>query len=71
MNRIPVVSSNLRSVGYDQATRTLEIEFIKSGIYRFSGVPESVYVALMRADSHGSFFDHHIKDAGYPYQRIA
>lgn len=27
MNRTPVSSSNLKSVGYDQSSNTLEIEF--------------------------------------------
>ncbi|KAA1194840.1 KTSC domain-containing protein [Photorhabdus heterorhabditis] len=27
MNRVPVSSSNLHSVGYNQATKTLEIAF--------------------------------------------
>jgi KTSC domain len=56
MNRISVSSSNLASVGYDQTTQMLEIEFLHGGIYQYSGVPSSVYDGLMTADSHGSYF---------------
>lgn len=33
MNRVPVSSSNLRAVGYDPNTRTLEVEFLNGGLY--------------------------------------
>lgn len=70
MNRTVVTSSNLRSVGYDPATQTLEIEFLKSGVYQYSGVPQSVYNELMSASSHGTYFDQFIKKAGYSYRRV-
>lgn len=65
MNRIAVSSSNLASVGYDPANQLLEVEFLHGGIYQYSGVPSSVYDGLMAADSHGSYFDIHVKKAGY------
>jgi hypothetical protein len=71
MNRIPVSSSNLASVGYDPATQTLEIEFLHGAIYQYSGVPSSVYEGLMAADSHGTYFDRYVKKAGYRYQKIS
>lgn len=70
MNRIPVSSSNLRSVGYDPITQTLEVEFLNGGLYRYSGVPASVYSGLMSAASHGSYFDTHVKKAGYPCTKL-
>jgi hypothetical protein len=39
MIRQPVGSSNLRSVGYDPATRTLEIAFNIGAICQYDGVP--------------------------------
>lgn len=62
MNRQPVSSSNIRSIGYDSKSQTLEIEFHSSGIYQYFNVPESIYNALMSASSHGSYFHRHIKD---------
>jgi len=69
MKRITVSSSNLRSVGYDEATQTLEIEFHSGGVYQYSSVPRSVYEGLMGASSHGKYFHAHIKGV-YPYRRI-
>ena len=62
MNRQNVSSSNIRSIGYDLKSQTLEIEFHSGGIYQYFNVPNSRYNALMSASSHGSFFHHHIKD---------
>jgi KTSC domain len=70
MNRISVSSSSLASVGYDPAIQSLEVEFLHGGIYRYSGIPSSVYNGLMAADSHGTYFDQYVKKAGYSYQKI-
>ena len=69
MNRQPVSSSNLRSVGYDSSTKTLEIEFNSGGVYQYYGVPPIVYQELMNAPSHGKYFHAHIKGV-YRYARI-
>lgn len=70
MKRQEVVSSNLRSVGYDEATRTLEIEFRSGRVYRYIEVPRDVYEELMSADSLGRYFNKYIREA-YPYSRAA
>jgi KTSC domain len=70
MNRIPVSSSNLASIGYDPVTQTLEVEFLHGGVYQYSDVSPSVYDGLMEAESHGSYFDRHVKKAGYSYRKI-
>ena len=70
MDRIPVSSSNLRAVGYDPDSNSLEIEFLNGGLYRYSGVPASVHAGLMSASSHGSYFDANIKKCGYPYTKL-
>jgi len=69
MNRLPVSSSDLRSVGYDSSTNTLEIEFNSGGIYQYRGVPPAIYEGLMSASSHGKYFHAHIKNV-YPYTKI-
>lgn len=70
MNRQYVNSSNLRSIGYDQASQTLEIEFHSGRVYQYYGVPLSVYTGLMNASSHGTFFHRFIKGR-YSDARIA
>jgi len=61
MERQPVTSSNIRGIGYDPKSQTLEIEFHGTGIYQYFKVPQSVYNALMSASSLGSYFARHIK----------
>jgi hypothetical protein len=61
MNRTPVSSSNVASVGYDPHTMTLEVEFVKGSVYHYFDVPQSVYDAMMSAASIGSFLNQHIK----------
>lgn len=70
MERIPVSSSNLASVGYDLNSAILEVEFNHGGIYQYSGVPEEVHQGLMGAGSHGSYFDQFVKKAGYAYAKV-
>ncbi len=70
MQRQPVVSSLLRSVGYDPASSVLEVELIEPGhVYEYFDVPYSVFEELMNADSLGSYFNEFIKDL-YPYRRV-
>lgn len=69
MNRTQLSSSNLRSVGYDPAASTLEVEFRHGGIYQYFDVPEAQHTGLMSAYSHGSYFDTFIKNGGYAYHQ--
>ncbi len=69
MNRIPVRSSNIRSIGYDEASGTLEVEFHNGSIYQYYEVPEIVYRNLMHASSKGSYLHRHIRGR-YPFQRV-
>ena len=55
MNRTPVSSSNVLSVGYDAKTMKLEVEFKDGAVYQYFDVPAAVYQGLMRADSKGAF----------------
>ena len=70
MERQHVSSSNLKSIGYDPTTRTLEIEFLNGGLCQYSGIPDSVYQGLISASSHGQYFDSYIKKGGYSYKKI-
>lgn len=69
MERVPVSSSNLRSIGYDPESQTLEIEFNSGGTYQYFGVPATEYEALMAAGSHGTYFQANIRNR-YPYQKL-
>lgn len=49
----PVRSTNVRSVGYSQAERVLEVAFHSGGVYRYDNVPADVHSALMASPSKG------------------
>jgi len=65
MHRIPVRSSVIATVGYDDETAVLEVEFRSGDRYRYFAVPPSVHKALLEADSPGAYFNTHISDR-YP-----
>ena len=64
-----VSSTDLRSVGYEPITMTLEVEFNSGGLYHYFGVPIVVFDSLMSASSQGQFFHRFIKDR-YRYRRL-
>ena len=68
MQRVPVTSSVMTSVGYED--ETLEIEFTSGDVYQYFDVPEPIHQALMRAESHGTFFNSHLRDA-YRFGRVS
>ena len=69
MERKPVNSSNLISVGYDLKSKTLEIEF-KNGIYQYIGVPIGIYESLMKAQSKGKYFHRFIRGR-FPDKKVS
>ncbi|MYC36737.1 MAG: KTSC domain-containing protein [Chloroflexi bacterium] len=68
MNRTPVNSRSLASVGYDVDSMTLEVEFLDGQVYQYFDVPEFEHQSLMQADSHGTYFHANIRNT-YRYTR--
>ena len=69
MNRDPVISSNVASVGYEPYTMVLEVEYIHGGVYQYFDVPEGVYREMMASESIGKFLNQHVKGS-YRYVRL-
>lgn len=69
MDRTPVSSSTVTSVGYDPDTLTLEVEYFSGGTYQYMNVPQDVYNELMASSSVGSYLARNIKNL-YPYSRV-
>jgi len=69
MDRHLVASSNVRAIGYDSATQTLEVEFQSGWVYQYYGVSKYLYQQIMQASSKGRFLNQYIKNA-YPYSRV-
>jgi hypothetical protein len=56
---IPVESSAIRAIGWNDSTLT--VEFQNGRIYDHPGVPYSVYEGLMQASSKGAYYNHYIR----------
>ena len=69
MDRKRVNSAKLRSVGYDEKTRTLEIEMSNGQVYQYVGVFPEVYRRFMAAPNPSSFFDDKIAEE-YTAKRV-
>lgn len=67
MRMVRLRSSNLAAAGHEGTV--LEIEFTDGGLYRYLGVPESVFQGLLAAPSAGRFFHKWIKGR-YRFQRL-
>ena len=57
MNIKSVESATLAAIGYDDAHEILQLEFRSRAVYRYFGVPGSVYEALVTAPSKGRYFN--------------
>ena len=69
MERIPVTSSNIASIGFDEDSSTLEIEFNSGAVYQYFDVPLVVYEGMIEADSKGQYLAQHIKGQ-YRYVKV-
>ncbi|HSX32332.1 MAG TPA: non-canonical purine NTP pyrophosphatase [Candidatus Saccharimonadales bacterium] len=69
MQRLPVDSSDIVSMGYDPKAQVLEIEFKENRLYQYYDVDQDVYNRFTKADSYGEFFFAHITKH-YRYKRI-
>jgi len=62
VERQPVESTVIASIGYDAATGVLELEFHSGGVYRYFLVPPSVHRELVGAASIGQAFQSLVRD---------
>lgn len=69
MERVPVSSSNVAEIGYEQATMTLEVLFSDGNVYQYFDVPATVHQELMQAASIGKFMHANIKSS-YRYTKM-
>jgi len=59
--RQPVESTAIAKIGYSKRRHILEIEFVNGAVYRYLGVPVTVYRDLMSAESKARFYDSNVK----------
>ena len=70
VDREPVTSTSVCSVGYDAESQILEVEFVGGAVYQYFGVTEAHYRGLMTAASKGKYLDRHIESGGFRYSQI-
>ena len=61
VTRTPVSSSNVKSVGHDPDTNTLEVEFKDGSVYHYHDVPKDEYEQLIAVKSVGGYIHANIK----------
>ena len=61
VERLSVKSRILRSVGYHDSTKVLEIEFQTGLVYQYAGVPPKVFTDLMHSDEIGKYFSEKVR----------
>lgn len=74
MNRRPVQSSNISSIGFEpheegSSEGTMEVEFKSGHIYEYADVPESLYLQALGATSVGKFIASSVVDK-YEHTRL-
>lgn len=69
MERKRVNSSRLRSVGYDEKSRVLEVEMSNGQVFQYTGVYPEVYRGFMAAPNPTTFFDDKISEE-YSARRV-
>ncbi len=67
MKRTSVDSSAIKSIGYDEENRILEVEILETRrVYQYQNVPINEYLAFIQAPSIGWYYNKMIKER-YPY----
>jgi hypothetical protein len=56
INMQPVKSSNIKAIGYDEGSETLQIQFKNGRAYKYKDVPAIIFEALQHADSVGKYY---------------
>lgn len=79
MKRTPVTSSQVESIGYDESTKKLQVEFkpfkkdAPNAVYEYSNVPKELHNAIFAAESIGHEINARLKSnpTAYPHRRLS
>jgi hypothetical protein len=71
VERQAVKSRIMSSVGYDDTTKILEIEFHTGLVYQYLGVPPKVYADLMHSGEIGKYFSEKVRPKFQTKQVVA
>ncbi|MBU1122455.1 MAG: KTSC domain-containing protein [Candidatus Omnitrophica bacterium] len=67
---IPVSSSNIQAIGYDEDNEIVHVQFLNNTEYIYKGVPRPIFEGLINSPSIGSFLHRNFKNV-YPYERVS
>lgn len=70
IDMVRVDSSNVESVGFDEAEGNVVVRFLSGAVYIYKGVSQVEFEGLKNAPSVGSYLHNNFKGV-YPYERIA
>ena len=66
---MPVNSSNVSEVGYDEQDQIVYVRFLNGSLYIYKGVLKHEFDGLLNAASVGSYLHRNYKNV-YPYERL-
>ncbi len=66
---IPVSSSNIDSIGYDEVNQDVYVRFLNNTLYKYKGVAPQEFENFRYAPSQGSYLHRNFKNV-YPYERV-
>jgi len=70
MKREPVESTAIKSIGYNEDKKLLEVEILETGrIYKYFDVPLEEYMDFLDAKSLGEYYNRVIKEK-YEYREL-
>ena len=69
MQRQVVDSSSIKSIGYDENSQCLEVEFVDEQIYEYERFPKNEFTNLIEAESIGKYFNIHVRN-NYKFTKI-
>ena len=61
MERMRVQSEQLRSVGYDVGSSTLEVQFRDGATFQYFYVPEFIFSRLLHSPSKAAYFRNRVR----------
>ena len=69
MKMIPLASSNIHSVGYNEGNKVLRVMFSTGTMYDYSGIPIEVFKGMKKTESPGKYFREFVKGK-YQFSKV-
>ena len=69
---VPVSSSQVASVGYNEEKKILRVKYVSGGIYDYHDVPARIFDEMLQAESVGKYMHQHVtyKGSKFSYKKV-